>query len=163
MAQTTSEAAVIAALETVGTEHGSYGLTLNATLSPDAIETIGTALAARLRDSRPQAIAVWRTSGDVVLAHVVARELGAVVLHAVEQEGAASLEQAAAGLRVALLATAWDKPSRIAEGRAVVTVAGATVEAIAAVFGTAALREVDDMPTAFLVSRPPASAAGGPQ
>jgi hypothetical protein len=163
MAESTSEAAVIAALETIGTERGSYGLTLNATLSPDAIETIGTALAARLSGYRPQAIVVWRTFGDAVLAHIVARELGAVVLHAVEQEGAAALEQAAAGLRVALLATAWDKPSRIAEGRAVVTVAGATVETIAAVFGTAALQEVDDVPTAFLVSELPASTAGGPR
>lgn len=163
MHETSSEAAVIAALENVGTARDSYGLTLNATLSPAAIETIGTALASRLRDSRPQAIAVWRTTDDVVLAHVVARELGAIVVNAVELEGAVSVEPATAGLRVALLATAWDKPNRITAGRAVVTAAGATVTAIAAVFGTAALHGIDDVPTTFLMARPPATATGGPQ
>jgi hypothetical protein len=77
--------------------------------SPAIPETLGAALAVRLHEHRPTAIALWNTPDAAVLGHVVARELGAVVLPAQEDLGRLTLGHLLEpGARVAVVDVAWD-------------------------------------------------------
>ncbi|MGH3354945.1 MAG: hypothetical protein ACRDOJ_03545 [Nocardioidaceae bacterium] len=64
---------------------------------PAALEEAGRKLATevvdRLGGKQPTAVACWENADDAVLAHVVARELGVPVWHALEVEGLVSLDR----------------------------------------------------------------------
>jgi hypothetical protein len=145
--------AVAAALTVLGTGADAYGPTLNTAVSPADVETIGAALAEALREHRLDAVAVWSTRDEAVLAHIVARELKATVCYADEIEGLVSLQpEIAPGSRTVLLATAWHTPSRLAVLQAVVGNQQAEPVVIAAVISTPVLRSVKDVPTVHLAA-----------
>jgi adenine/guanine phosphoribosyltransferase-like PRPP-binding protein len=54
---------------------------------PDGAEELGRQLAGRLRDLAPAAIVIWEEPEDVVLGHVVGRELGLPVVRAYDADG----------------------------------------------------------------------------
>lgn len=138
---TSPDAAVARALTLLGTGTDTYGPTLNTTASAADAETIGTALAEALRAHRIEA----------VLAHVVARELGATVHHADELEGLVTFQpEIVPDTRAALIATAWPEPQRLATLLAAVGNHWAQPAAVAAVVATSVLRSVKELPTVHL-------------
>jgi hypothetical protein len=147
---TTSDPEITAAVDKIGAALDTYGPTLNTASSPAAVETIGRGLAQALRSYRPGALAIWNTRDDAILAHVVARELGVIVLRADETDGVAALQPTGQGTRTVFLAAAWDDPRRIAVSRTLMTAGNAKLAALAAVFGTPALQAVKDVPTVYL-------------
>jgi adenine/guanine phosphoribosyltransferase-like PRPP-binding protein len=54
---------------------------------PPGAEELGRELAARIRDLGPAAIVIWEEPEDVVLGHVVGRELGLPVVRAFDADG----------------------------------------------------------------------------
>ena len=54
---------------------------------PDGAEELGRELAGRIRDLAPAAIVIWEEPEDVVLGHVVGRELGLPVVRAFDADG----------------------------------------------------------------------------
>jgi adenine/guanine phosphoribosyltransferase-like PRPP-binding protein len=54
---------------------------------PDGAEELGRELANRVRDLAPAAIVIWEEPEDVVLGHVVGRELGLPVVRAFDADG----------------------------------------------------------------------------
>jgi adenine/guanine phosphoribosyltransferase-like PRPP-binding protein len=54
---------------------------------PDGAEELGRALASRVRELAPAAIVIWEEPEDVVLGHVVGRELGLPVVRAFDADG----------------------------------------------------------------------------
>jgi len=54
---------------------------------PDGAEELGRALAERIRALAPAAIVIWEEPEDVVLGHVVGRELGLPVVRAFDADG----------------------------------------------------------------------------
>jgi hypothetical protein len=59
----------------------------NGMLDPSATETLGRALAAELAAYRPTSVLVWENPADLILAHVVARELSTTVVRAFDADG----------------------------------------------------------------------------
>lgn len=59
----------------------------NGMADPAGAEELGRQLAGRLREIRPTAIVVWEDAEDVVLGHVVARELGVGLVRAYDADG----------------------------------------------------------------------------
>ncbi|WP_329238089.1 hypothetical protein OG417_35205 [Actinoallomurus sp. NBC_01490] len=103
---------------------------------PKRTERVGAALAERLRPHEPAFVVCWDTSEDVVLAHVVARELGADLLLANEIEGIVALEYALPdGATVVLVAESLDSPTAVAGLAGVVDHAKARVAAVATAHG----------------------------
>lgn len=136
----------------LGTDADTYGPTLNTQASPAAVEIIGRALAEVCRDHRPQRVAVWNTSDDAVLAHIVARELGVPVIRAAEVEGIVFFQPAASpGTRIAVIATAWE-PRRLQTILSLSASTDSEVVVAAAVVATATLQEAHAVPTVSLVS-----------
>lgn len=148
---TSPDAAVASALTLLGTGTDTYGPTLNTTASAADAETIGTALAEALRAHRIEAVALWSTPDEAVLAHIVARELGATVHHADELEGLVTFQpEIVPDTRAALIATAWPEPQRLATLLAAVGNHWAQPAAVAAVVATPVLRSVKELPTVHL-------------
>lgn len=151
--------AVATAIRAIGVAADMYGPTLNTAGSPAAVETIGRALADALREHRPDALLVWNTIDERVLAHVIGRELDTSVLYAGELEGIVTLRPGvASGTRVALVATAWEDARRLATLRALAGTEHTEVVAVAAVLQTPAQRAVEDLPIVHVATAP----EGGP-
>jgi hypothetical protein len=152
---TTSRAAAIAALRSLGVAPDAYGPTVNTARSPRDVDVIGEGLADEFGTraaAAPQALVVWDTSDEAVLAHAVARRLGIGVLRASEDEGRLGLDRdLEPGTPVALLATRWDG-RRLASLRKLVGSRGGEVVAVAAALDSGALADVRDVPTATLVA-----------
>jgi len=75
---------------------------------PVVPESLGEWLAAELRRFEPRTIVLWSDVEAAVLGHVVARELGARVVHAFADEGVLTLNAATdPGENVALVAYDW--------------------------------------------------------
>jgi hypothetical protein len=91
----------------------------NGLADPGGAEQLGAALAGRLRDAKPAAIVVWEDPEDVVLGHVVGRELGIPVVRAYDADGlvgrSPGLPEAA---RAALVADAIRDPRVVLAARA---------------------------------------------
>jgi adenine/guanine phosphoribosyltransferase-like PRPP-binding protein len=59
----------------------------NGLADPDGAEALGRELASRLRDLSPAAVVIWEEPEDVVLGHVIGRELGLPVVRAFDADG----------------------------------------------------------------------------
>jgi hypothetical protein len=136
----------LAALRRCGTAPDTYGPTLNTAGHAADVEIIGRALAERLRTSGATALAIWNTSDEAVLAHVVGRELAVPALWATETRGLVNLTSALdSNTRLVLLATTWHQPHRLASLRVLAETCHAQVVAVAAVIGSTALAAVTDV------------------
>ncbi|MFI5610929.1 hypothetical protein [Amycolatopsis sp. NPDC051903] len=144
-----------AAVRKLGVSPDTYGPTLNTHLDPAATELVGTAVAELLAAHPVDQVAVWHGADDAVLAHVVARRLGAVVTRVSELEGVVGFyPPVTAGTRVALLGTAW-QPARLRTLLNLAATAHAEVTAVAAVLTTPALTDVTGPPAVALLAEPP--------
>ncbi|MGW6659692.1 hypothetical protein [Rhodococcus sp. NPDC055024] len=75
---------------------------------PAAVEALGRALARELRSYRVDAVVLWSDPSTAVLAHVVAREVGADVVYAYSDKGILSLSRPVAnGARAVLVDYEW--------------------------------------------------------
>lgn len=138
---------VASALRTLGITADTYGPTVNTRTDPASTEVIGHALAEALREPAPEHIAIWLSPDDAVLAHIVARELGATVIVATEQEGVLRLQPPpAAGAPVALLASAW-RPRQRRALHALTAATGAEIVAVAAVTNDSAAADTEETDT----------------
>jgi hypothetical protein len=139
------------ALSVLGTCGGPYGRTLNTGLDPVLVETVGAAIADRLREHEPDVLVIWDSSDEAVLAHTVANRLKVRVARAFEESGLLFLDQdLAPGARAALLATVWASPRRLSSLALLTEVKRATVVVAAAVFGTSWPATEQDVPTLWL-------------
>jgi adenine/guanine phosphoribosyltransferase-like PRPP-binding protein len=138
-------------------------LELNTSRSPDAVETLGVALARALRPYQPTALVTWNSTDNGVLAHVVARELHVAVVAAYEDLGLLSLDRdlPSEGV-VAVIAGMWRTPRELSALRELVRNQGATVAVAAAVIDTESLRttEATGLPTIALVDSQPTPSSG---
>lgn len=99
---------------------------------PVVAETLGHALAARLRPLALTGIAYWSEPGTAVLAHVVARELDAALVPVVADEGRIYIgELARAGARLAVVDEDWSHHPGIAVLVRALSSHGAEVPAVA--------------------------------
>ena len=157
----TAHAAAIAALRALGVAPDAYGPNVNTARSPRDVDAIAEGLAHEVgarSAAQPQALAIWDTSDEAVLAHAVARRLGIGVLRAFEVEGRLGLDRdLEPGMPVALLATQWDS-RRLTSLRKLVSNRGGQTIAVTAALGSPALAEVRDVPTAALVTTDEAEA-----
>ena len=106
-------------------------------------EELAGDLAQRLREAAPNAIVIWEDPEDVVLGHVVGRELGLPVIRAYDADG---LVGHSAGLpmapRIALVADAIRDPRVVLAARAMADREGGHLVATAVLVATPALRSV---------------------
>ncbi|TQM11791.1 hypothetical protein [Pseudonocardia kunmingensis] len=148
---TTDNGPALTALRAVGIAPDTYGPTINTARSPRAVDVIGERLAGAIRGCAvdpPQALLVWDTSDEAVLAHAVARCLDVGVLRASEVEGRLGLDRdLEPGTLVVPMATQW-VDRRLATLRKLVDNRGGRTVAVAAVLGSAALAAARDVPTA---------------
>lgn len=116
----------------------------NGLADPAGAEELGGLLAGRLRDVAPTAVVVWEDPEDVVLGHVVGRELGVPVVRAYDADG---LVGHSAGLpgspRVALVADAIRDPRAILAARALCDREGGSLAATGVLVGTPELHAVE--------------------
>jgi hypothetical protein len=99
---------------------------------PRLTERMGTRLAERLRDHKVNVVVCWDANEDVVLAHVVARELGVGLRIAQEVEGIVTLERPLPDdAIVALVAEDLSPRTAVAGLSGVVHHAGARIAAVA--------------------------------
>ncbi|KUL55370.1 hypothetical protein ADL22_00265 [Streptomyces sp. NRRL F-4489] len=144
---------VTAAVRDLGIGPDTYGPTLDTARSTAATETVGKALAAALEPYRPQALAVWRTGDDMVLAHIAARELGAELLYASATAGILAFDRTPApGRRVALLAAAWTEQGLSSLRTLAERTHGLDAVVAAAVVDTPALRAAGGLATLHLTA-----------
>ena len=144
---------VIAALQEIGIDSDVCGPTLNTVASARAVETIGIALAGRLRAARPTGVAIWDSMDEAVLAHVVARELGVTATRAHESSGVVSFSPGPEpGARLAVIATLWKDPQRLEVLLSMAAHRQATVVAVSAVVSSPALDDVRACPVMTLVT-----------
>lgn len=125
---------------------GGSGLTshvpkYNGLADPPGAEELASALARRLAGPRPTAIVVWEDPEDVVLGHVVARELGLSVVRAFDADGLVGqrgvLPEAA---RVALVSDAVRDPRVVLAVSQLVERAGGRLVATGVLVETPELR-----------------------
>lgn len=64
-----------------------WGPGYNGMFDPSATETLGRAVARALAPYHPTSVLVWENPPDLILAHVVARELSATVVRAFDTDG----------------------------------------------------------------------------
>lgn len=70
-----------------GDDAAAWGSGYNGMLNPPATETLGSAVARAVAQYRPTTVLVWENPPDLMLAHVVARELSAAVVRAFDVDG----------------------------------------------------------------------------
>lgn len=103
---------------------------------PVRTETVGATLAAAMAGIDVSTVVCWDSSEDAMLAHVVARELGAHLVLAVEIEGIVSLlHPLAEDARVALVAEEFPARTGLAGLAGVVRHAGGRVAVVGLVTG----------------------------
>lgn len=120
-------------------ERGSSGQ-YQAALDPRGAEELGRALAEQLRDLDLSTIVVWRDVSDVVLAHIVARELHGRVALAFDAEGLVEhLGPIEPGARVAVVTGVLDDPLGLAAVVAYVQQQQGEVLAVGVLSGSAEL------------------------
>lgn len=88
---TESTSAIVSGIRELGAATDAYGTTLNTQVSPAAADLIGRVLADAVRDLAPDHIAVWESSDEAVLAHIVALATGATVLRVTDESGITSV------------------------------------------------------------------------
>ncbi|MGH3098808.1 MAG: hypothetical protein ACRDMV_22695 [Streptosporangiales bacterium] len=121
---------------------------------PTRVERVGTSLAENLSELRPSVVGCWDSSEDVVLAHVVARELGVGVRPAVEVEGIVSLlRPVGEGARVVLVAESFE-PRSLAALAGVMRHDGGTVVGVGAVTGPVDTTGTEAADAAVVVAEP---------
>jgi len=114
----------------IAAQHGAMG---ESTQDPIVPETLGKHLAAEIRATDVEAIVVWDSLNDVVLGHVVARELDARLVTAFADEGILGFDPMTPdGLRVALLAYSWSTYPGLDALLNALEHSGATVTAVCA-------------------------------
>jgi adenine/guanine phosphoribosyltransferase-like PRPP-binding protein len=110
---------------------------------PSGAEELGAYLAEALRPSAPAVVLIWEDPEDVVLGHVVARELGLRVVRVYDADGlvghSADLPDAP---RCALVADAIRDARVVLAVRAIAEQAGGELVATAVLVMTAELRSV---------------------
>lgn len=157
---TESTLAILSGARELGAATDAYGTTLNTQVSPATADLIGQAVADAVRDLRPDHIAVWESSDDAVLAHIVALATGATVLRVTDASGIATVTPTITpGARVVLLATAWE-PRWLKALLSLLHGADAEVAAVAAVLHTPALDAAGSVPVVSLLSEAEAASAG---
>ncbi|MFJ6661858.1 hypothetical protein ACIQNG_36740 [Streptomyces sp. NPDC091377] len=157
---TESTSAILSGIRELGAAPDTYGTTLNTQISPAAADLIGKAVADAVRDLKPDHIAVWESSDEAVLAHVVALATGATVLRVTDESGIISVSPSITpGDRVVPLATAWE-PRWLQAMLSVLRGAAAQVTAVAAVLHTPTLNATGPVPVVSLLSEAEASSAG---
>lgn len=134
----------------------------NGLTDPAGVEELGRLLVDRLRAVAPTTIVVWEDPEDVVLGHVVARELGLPVVRAWDADG---LVGHSAGLpetpRVVLVADAIRDARVVRAARAVTDREGGSLVATAVLVGTPELHSVaDEAGECFALIEAPAVEAG---
>jgi adenine/guanine phosphoribosyltransferase-like PRPP-binding protein len=112
---------------------------------PDGAEELGRELATRIRELAPAAIVIWEEPEDVVLGHVVGRELGVPVVRAFDADG---LVGHSAGLpdapQVVLVSDAIRDGRVVRAAQALAEQQGGRLIGTAVLIETAALRETGD-------------------
>jgi adenine/guanine phosphoribosyltransferase-like PRPP-binding protein len=109
---------------------------------PDGAEELGQALAGRVRDLGPAAIVIWEDPEDVVLGHVVGRELGLPVVRAFDADGLVGHSTGlAAAPRVVLVSDAIRDGRVVRAAQALAEQQGGALIGTAVLIETAALRE----------------------
>lgn len=117
---------------------------INTVGDPAAADAAGRALAAGIRDAAGAAdvVAVWDHAEDAVLAHVVARELGARVVRGSDVEGILELDtEVPTAARAVVLSDAFRHGTALSPLAALLAHRGAEVVAVAAIDATDALDE----------------------
>ncbi|TMR20733.1 hypothetical protein ETD86_17770 [Nonomuraea turkmeniaca] len=124
-------------------------------VDPSGVERLGCALARLAASTGADTVLVWEPPEDLVLAHVVARELGATVARACETAGIVHMMDALpAGARVLLLGDAFRRPAVLKGMTTVTRHHGAHVVGAAVLIETAALAELGDLPVFSLLPIP---------
>lgn len=121
-----------------------WGPGYNGMFDPAATETLGRAVAGALAPFRPTSVLVWENPPDLMLAHVVARELSATVVRAFDTDGLVDFTGTFPDdARVALLADVF-RSQRIVEAlAALVRQQRGTPAAIAQLFTVPGAADVD--------------------
>ena len=113
---------------------------------PDGAEELARELASRARVLAPAAVVIWEEPEDVVLGHVVGRELGLPVVRAFDADG---LVGHSAGLpdapRLVLVSDAIRDGRVVRAAQALAAQQGGALVGTAVLIETAALRETTDL------------------
>ncbi len=117
----------------------------NGLLDPSGAEDLGRELAERARAFSPTAVLIWEDPEDVVLGHVVGRELGVAVARSYNADGLVGLSGTlGSGSRVLLVADAFRDPTVVRAMRALVQQQGGVLAATAVMVETAELGAAGD-------------------
>jgi adenine/guanine phosphoribosyltransferase-like PRPP-binding protein len=112
----------------------------NGMADPAGAEQLGRELATRLREVAPSAVVVWEDAEDVVLGHVVGRELGLPVVRAYDADGLVGTNGALPPEpRIALVADAVRDARVVRAAHALAAQQGGSLVATAVLVETAAL------------------------
>ncbi|MHB8620569.1 MAG: hypothetical protein ACYDAG_13525 [Chloroflexota bacterium] len=112
----------------------------NGLADPAGAEELGKLLAQRARDLAPSLVLLWEDPQDLVLGHVVARELGVPALRSYDQEGLVGLAGALpAGARVLIVGDAFRDKGVVAALRNVIEAHAGSVAGAAVLVETEAL------------------------
>jgi adenine/guanine phosphoribosyltransferase-like PRPP-binding protein len=137
----------------------------NGMADPAGAEELGRDLADRLREIAPDAVVVWEDPEDVVLGHVVARELGVRLVHAFDADGLVGTNgELPDKPRVALVADAVRDGRAVLAARAIAGREGGSLVATAVLVGSTALDGAADEAgrVIALSTGPQASTTGEP-
>ena len=130
-----------------GPARGRY----DGTRDPEGVEDLGVALADALRPHEPTVVMVWEGVADAVLAHVVARELGARIVLAFDADGLVAHTGALArGARVAVLTDTVEQSTTLEAMTTYARQSGAQI-AVLALLAAPAQEVLPDVPTVALV------------
>lgn len=117
----------------------------NGLVDPPGAEELASELARRLGDAGPTAVVIWEDPEDVVLGHVVARELGLTVVRAFDADGLVGQRGALPeASRVALVVDAVRDPRIVLAVSQLVERAGGRLVATGVLVETPELRSVRD-------------------
>ncbi len=116
---------------------------------PTGAEELGRLLADRVREFKPTAVLLWEDPQDIVLGHVVARELGVHAVRSYNEEGLAQLVGVLPPKsRVVLLADAFREPGFVR------AMSGVVEQHDGAVVGTAVLADTEALSDASEAAGP---------
>jgi adenine/guanine phosphoribosyltransferase-like PRPP-binding protein len=117
----------------------------NGLADPPGVEELATALAERIRPLGPTAVVVWEDPEDVVIGHVVGRELGVPVIRAYDADGLVGHGPGLpAAPRVVLVSDAVRDPRVVRASRALADHEGGALVATAVLEDTPELGALGD-------------------